>query len=400
MTTTSTQTKPDLEPDLNRPLSVGLLVIQPSPFCNIDCDYCYLPDRTNTRRMDFSILEKTMERVFDSGLVQHPFTILWHAGEPLAVPLKWYKEAFDIINSYPGAKQNIQHSFQSNGTLLNDAWCEFIRENKIEIGLSIDGPAHIHDFHRKTRKGDGTHAKAMRGLEILNKNKISHGVVSVVSNYSLDYADEIYEFYRDNHITGVGLNIEEVEGANEASSLEIEEGETRIRNFLKKMYFRNKADGFPIHIREFETARDNITQPEINLHPDGSYSNLETEPFSMINVDCFGNFSSFSPELLGQATEKYSTFNFGNVLKNKIFDATKNEVFIEVLEDIESGNRKCAKDCEFFEFCGGASPSNKYFENGTFDSTETMHCRSMIQMPMQIVLDDFEHDLGLTPETT
>ena len=383
--------------DRARPLSLGLLVIQPSPFCNINCDYCYLPDRQNTRRMDFSVLEKVMERVFESGLVQHPFTILWHAGEPLAVPLSWYEEAFRIIEQFPGARENIQHSFQSNGMLLNDAWCEFIKTHQIEIGLSIDGPARIHDFHRKTRKGEGTHARAMKGLALLRQHGISHGVVSVISNEALDHADEIYDFYRANDINGVGLNIEEVEGANESSSLGEDEGEERIRAFLRQMFLRNKADGFPIHIREFETARDNIVEPEINLHPDGTYANLEVEPFSMINVDCFGNFSSFSPELLGQATETYTSFNFGNVLKNRIFDATANAEFQKVLADIEAGNRKCAESCQFFEFCGGASPSNKYYENGTFDSAETKHCRSMIQIPMEIVLEDFEKDLGLHP---
>ena len=398
--TTSNQIDIDLEqPDQFRPLSLGLLVIQPSPFCNINCDYCYLPDRTDTRRMEFSVLEKVMDKVFDSGLVQHPFTILWHAGEPLAVPLKWYRTAFEIINKYPGAKANIQHSFQTNGTLLNDDWCEFIKDNNIEVGLSIDGPDHIHDFHRKTRKGEGTHAKAMKGLACLQRNEVPHGVVSVVSNESLDYADEIFEFYRDNKINGVGLNIEEVEGANQKSSLEIESAEERIRGFLKQMYQRNKAEGFPIHIREFETARENIVQPDVNLHPDGSYANLETEPFSMINVDCFGNFSSFSPELLGQPTEKYTTFNFGSVLNGNIFDATQNEHFQAVLNDIDEGNKKCADTCQYFGFCGGASPSNKYYENGSFDSAETMHCRSMIQMPMQIVLEDFETELGLNPDS-
>ena len=377
------------------PLSLGLLVIQPSPFCNIDCDYCYLPDREEKRRMEFPVLQKVMERVFESGLVRHPVTILWHAGEPLAVPLKWYRAAFDIIDSFPGARNCIQHSFQSNGTLLNDQWCEFIKEHKVEIGLSIDGPAEIHDHHRKTRSGKGTHAKAMRGLDLLKEHQIPHGVVSVVSAQSLDRADEIYDFYRENGITGVGLNIEEIEGANTASSLEIHQGEERIRRFLKQMYLRNKADGFPIHIREFETARDNIVQPGINQHPDGRYANLEVEPFSMINVDCFGNFSSFSPELLGQATEKYESFVFGNALNNLLFEATENHHFQKVLADIESGNQKCAEECAFFPFCGGASPSNKYFENGTFDSTETMHCRSMIQMPMEIVLQDFEKDLEL-----
>ena len=60
-----------------------LLVIQPTPFCNLDCSYCYLPDRSNKRKMTHETLEKTFNWVFSSGLVRQPFTLLWHAGEPM-----------------------------------------------------------------------------------------------------------------------------------------------------------------------------------------------------------------------------------------------------------------------------------------------------------------------------
>lgn len=370
-------------------LFISLLVIQPSPFCNLNCDYCYLPDRANKRRMEFDVLEKVMERVFESGMVGPPFTLLWHAGEPFAVPLKWYEQAFEIINRTPGAKEMVQHNFQTNGTLVNEKWCEFIKKNNIEVGVSIDGPEFIHDHHRKTRKGEGTHAKAMRGYKMLREAGINPGVVSVISDIAVDHPDEIYDFFIENDINGVGFNIEEVEGANTTSSLgEVIDGDERIRRFMTRFYERNKADGFPIRVREFETARMNLTDPEMNTLADGRYYNSEADPFGMINVDCFGNFSMFSPELLGQPTEKYGTFNFGHVAKHTLFDATKNKAFQQVLTDIEAGNKKCAASCPFWNVCGGASPSNKYYENGTFDSTETANCRSTVQIPHLIVAED------------
>ncbi|MEM7010785.1 MAG: radical SAM protein, partial [Verrucomicrobiota bacterium] len=143
---------------------LGVLVIQPSPFCNLDCDYCYLPNRMSKTRMEMSTLRKVMERVWESGLVADGFQLLWHAGEPLAVPVHWYEEAFDVINSFPGARQRILHTFQTNATLINDKWCEFIKKHRVEVGVSIDGPAFIHDHHRKTRSGRGTHDKVMRGV--------------------------------------------------------------------------------------------------------------------------------------------------------------------------------------------------------------------------------------------
>ncbi len=390
----------NLTPQNSERMAMGLLVIQPSPFCNINCDYCYLPNRTDTRRMDHAVLEKVMDKVWDSGLVVAPFSLLWHAGEPLAVPIKWYEKAFEIIARYPDASKYVIHSVQTNGTLVNDKWCEFLNKHEVEVGLSIDGPRHIHDHHRKTRKGEGTFDKAMRGMECLKKNNVPFGVVSVISDVSVDHPDEMYDFYREHGITGIGFNIEEVEGANESSSLNENGGIDRIQAFLKQFYLRNKADGFPLNVREFQIAERNIMEPGWCSDPSGKYYNMESDPFGMINVDCFGKFSSFSPELLGQPTEKYGSFNFGNLLSGGLFDATLNESFQKVLADIEAGNRKCAETCAFYDYCGGSAPSNKYYENGTFDSAETHQCRSTVQIPMQIVLEDLEEDLGINDDVS
>lgn len=373
---------------------LGVLVIQPSPFCNINCDYCYLPNRTATVKMEQSTLKKVMERVWESGLVGPEFQILWHAGEPLAVPIKWYREAFETIAQFPEPGQRVVHSFQTNATLINQDWCDFIIEHRIEVGVSLDGPAHIHDHHRKTRKGEGTHAKAMQGIELLKKNEIPFGLVAVISDISLDHPDEIFHYFADLGIEGVGFNIEEVEGANAASSLD-KKPEDRVRRFLERVYELNHDAGSPLRIREFEIAQENIVDKYQNLGPDGVYYNLETNPLTMVNVDCYGNFSTFSPELLGQATDDYGSFNFGNVAKDTLFDATQNPAFQKVYADVLAGNEKCKESCPYWTFCGGASPSNKYYENGTFDSAETSHCRCMIQMPMDIVLADLERQLEL-----
>ena len=167
--------------------------------------------------------------------------------------------------------------------------------------------------------------------------------------------------------------------------------ERRLRRFLQRFYELNRQHGFPLKVREFEDARDRILNPQ-------RYVNNEAIPFSMINVGYDGSFSTFSPELLGQMTEKYGSFTFGNVLQDRIFDATRSPIFQRVLHDIAEGNKKCAQTCYYYPFCHGASPTNKYFENGTFDSTETMQCRSVIQAPVDIVRHDiYRH--GQWPQT-
>src|SRR6516165_8264601 len=99
------------------PGPLELLVLQPTPFCNLDCTYCYLPDRQSTKRMSLQTLEATCAWVFSSGLVRRPFTVLWHAGEPLVVPLNFYEAAIAGIDLHNHSGFPIQHSFQTNGTL-------------------------------------------------------------------------------------------------------------------------------------------------------------------------------------------------------------------------------------------------------------------------------------------
>ena len=98
-----------------------LLVIQPTPFCNIDCSYCYLPDRRNTRKITLETLEQTFAWAFRSGLVRQPFTLLWHAGEPMVLPASFYEQA-----TVPWSDATIcfavTQMFQTNATLLDDAW--------------------------------------------------------------------------------------------------------------------------------------------------------------------------------------------------------------------------------------------------------------------------------------
>ena len=191
------------------------------------------------------------------------------------MPVSWYEEAFSVIEEFPGAREKVVHSFQTNGTLINKQWCEFIQRHNVEIGLSIDGPEFIHDHHRKTRGGEGTHARAMRGAEMLKDTGIPFGVVAVISDISLNYPQELFDYFLELGIDGVGFNIEEVEGANDESSLD-QPGEDRVREFLQTVYNLNKAAGYPLRIREFEIARQNIMNPDLNRMTGGDYFNLET----------------------------------------------------------------------------------------------------------------------------
>jgi uncharacterized protein len=121
----------------------------------------------------------------------------------------------------------------------------------------------------------------------------------------------------------------------------------------------------------------------------------ENSPMQILNVDWSGNFSTFSPELLGLKSDHYGDFLLGNVLRDDLGSVEGTAKFRLIHDDIEAGIAQCRETCEYFGVCGGGSPSNKYFENGSFHSGETMHCRLSKKAVVDVLLESLETSLGL-----
>ncbi|MGO9598205.1 MAG: cyclophane-forming radical SAM/SPASM peptide maturase GrrM/OscB [Isosphaeraceae bacterium] len=373
----------------NLEMEVGpleLLVLQPTPFCNIDCSYCYLPDRVSRARMSPEVLGHVFDRVFSSNLVRNGFTVVWHAGEPLVLPVAFYERALSIIRDRNTEDVQLDHSFQSNGTLITQEWCDFIKGHPVRIGVSLDGPAFLHDAYRKTRQGNGTHSRVMEGVRLLLANGISFHVIAVLTKASLDYPDEIFEFFEGNQIRNVGFNIEEIEGPHQSSSLQSPDMGNRYARFLSRFFDLAADSGWPLRVREFDTTQAAVLQRD-RWNP---YRTSETTPYSIISVDWQGNFSTFSPELLGLSSPHYGDFVLGNVAERDFDSARSTSKFQAIHADILAGVRRCEETCSYFSMCGGGAPVNKYFENGSFVSTETLFCVLNRKALLDVVLDKLE----------
>jgi uncharacterized protein len=378
---------------MSEPIFTGvldLLIIQPTPFCNLDCDYCYLPFRQSKQRITPEILEQIFRRTFESSVVGDHFTVVWHAGEPFVLPIAFYRDALALIAKYNARGIDVSHSFQTNGTLITPEWCNFIREHHLRIGVSVDGPEFLHDRHRKTRAGSGTWSRVIRGIATLREHAIPFHVITVLTANSLDHADDIFQFYVEHGIGQIGFNVEEIEGVNQSSSLLGEKMEDRFTSFMSRFYDLVEQFPEPFYVREFQSATSAIMSGGLAENAQGQ----QTTPFAIINVDCFGNFSTFSPELLGLASAHYGDFTFGNVMTDTFDSILSKPKFTAVARDIAAGIRRCHETCEYFDYCGGGAPVNKYFENGSFDSTETMFCRLSKQAVLNVVLEKLERKVA------
>ena len=373
---------------MNRFGPIGLVVVQSTSLCNLDCSYCYLPDRQKKRVFDLDMLPLLMQRILESPFAGPEFSLVWHAGEPLTLPTGWYDQATAIINrsleQFGAQDIQLDQHVQSNATLINDAWCDCFRRNRIVVGISVDGPEHIHDAHRRFRNGRGSHALAMKGIEALHRNDVPFHCISVVTADAMEQPEAMYRFFRDNGIREVGFNVEEQEGIHTSSSMQGSEMEAKYRTFLHAFWSLSEQDGYPVILREFDQVisliqgNQRMTQNELN------------RPFSILSVDWQGNFSTFDPELLSVASDRYGTFNLGNLQDLSLVESTETERFRRLLLDMSSGVESCHKGCEYFGLCGGGNGSNKFWEHGSLASSETNSCRFGTQIPVQVLLERFE----------
>ena len=375
---------------------IDILVVQPTPFCNLDCAYCYLPHRSVRRRMSEATFRRTLERVFESGFVADRLTVAWHAGEPLVLPRAYYETAFAMAESLRPPSVVLTHSIQTNATTLDEDWAVFLRDRGVQVGVSLDGPRHLHDARRRSRSGGGSFDRTMSGVRALQAAGTHFHVICVLSDESLDDPDALFDFFVGHGIHHVGFNIDEQEGANGRSSLDRPGVDRRFRAFLRRMLarVRRSAPG-TLTVREFEGAYAAIRGDGLPVSPRGGPGNPQVVPFRLTSVDVDGNVSTFSPELLDLEHPHKGDFQLGDVHRHTLVDIAAGAALARLAADIAAGVENCRTACAYFSLCGGGAPANKLYETGTFAATETLYCRLTTQAVVDVVLEEMEAAVGM-----
>jgi uncharacterized protein len=364
--------------------TIGIVVLQPTPFCNINCSYCYLPRRSDKAVMADSTVRVSFEKVFASGWASDDLSVIWHAGEPLVVSPQFYERAFQAIEALRPASVRVRHSMQTNGMLVSREWCELFKTWRIGVGVSIDGPRRFNDAHRVTRTGKSTFEQALAGIRLLREEGVPFHVISVLSQGSMDAAGELLAFYESEGIEDICFNVEESEGAHVSELFSSDGLQARFGRFLGT-FWRLARDGRRIRfIREIDGMLPRVFRPESE-----GMRNIQVEPFGMVNIDCKGNVSTFSPELLGLTNAQYHDFIIGNVHSSSLEEMRESDAMHVMARDVAAGVEACRRSCEYFSVCGGGAPVNKLFENGSFASGRTSFCDLTQKVPIDLILDAF-----------
>lgn len=303
--------------------------------------------------------------------------ILWHAGEPLSAGLEFFERAADIVRECAPAGVRITQTLQTNGTLIDDRWCRFFAREKMLVGVSVDGPAHIHDMHRRNLANGPTHAAVMKGVSALKRQGLPLHAIAVLTPHSMAFADEIFDFFVTGGFESVGFNLEETEGVHSSSFFSREPEASILRAkyelFMARLFDRWHGAGRRPRIRELESMALAIgtflRDTKSCRTPD------DLVPFRNITVTREGEISTFSPELASGTPADPQRFSIGNVHRvGSIEELAEGRKFQELASEIAKGVDRCRSECEYFPICGGGTASNKFYENGKFDSAETTTC--------------------------
>jgi len=170
--------------------------------CNLDCAYCFylhkedLLHQPQMPRMADSMLELHIRQYIEAQ-TGNEVVFSWQGGEPTLMGLDFFRRIVELQKKHKKANQRIENDLQTNGILLDDEWCAFLAEHNFLIGLSIDGPAELHDLYRYSKGNKPSSDRVMRAVALLHKHKVTFSALCVVNRSNARKPIDVYRFLRD-----------------------------------------------------------------------------------------------------------------------------------------------------------------------------------------------------------
>jgi len=335
-----------------------VLVKPAGPDCNLACDYCfYLPKghlfpESAEHRMRPTVLEETIRQVMQDGAPQVVFS--WQGGEPTLMGVEFFERVIELEKRYGQDGQVVGNGLQTNGMLIDDRWASLLREGRFLVGLSLDGPEHVHDHFRKARGGQPTWNRVVSAARRLAEAEVEVNALAVVTEYSARSPREIYHFFKDLNLCQMQF-IPCLERAVEDSDspAPFSVGPEQFGEFLCTLFDCWREDfkeGEPTtFVRWFDSVFAtyvNVPPPECTLLEEcGSYLVVEHNG----DVFCCDFFVDAAHRL-------------GNVRQHSLRELLNSP------QQAEFGRRKArlapqCRDCPWLEHCRGGCPKERWGSN-------------------------------------
>lgn len=389
---------------------IELVILQGTPFCNLNCSYCDLSadSRRMKLRMSPELIDRTFTELFTSGLLAREVMVVWHSGEPLTLPPDYYERAIEQIEAlkerHHANDVSIVYDIQTNAVLIDEAWCALFKrhEHHLKVGLSCDGPASLHDAYRTNWGGKATHAKVVRGMDLLAAHGISYKVIAVVTERTLREPKAFFDFFnaRRAELSGFHFNIL-ASGYGESPDLSYDSADRRsYYAFYRNLLVLSEAAGPEgLRIQNFTQGLARIIDARDRAGP--SYMEETSAPLKALNVDARGYvttcYAGLSIDTLADEYDDGLGLCIGNIMTTPLADMVRSEKLARIIADFRASTRHCAETCEYAPVCSGGFEITKRLGLGSFAAGETPECVIHVQALTDALLDDVEAHLAEAP---
>jgi serine-type anaerobic sulfatase-maturating enzyme len=338
----------------NVPPAFHLLAKPRGAICNLDCKYCFYLSKEelykgSSFRMTDEMLETYIRQLIESHSVPE-VTVAWQGGEPTLMGLDFFRRSIVYEKEFARPGMKIQNTIQTNGTLINDEWAAFFKENDFLVGLSIDGPREMHDFYRVDRQGEPTFDKVMRGLGFLQKHGVEWNALTTIHHANENHPVEIYRFLRDECKAEFIQFIPIVERLTPGSNMVTERSTTAegYGRFLVGVFEEwVKQDVAKVYVQMFDVALANwYGEPSgLCVHSKTCGAALAIEH----NGDLYSCDHFVTPE-----------YKLGNIKEKHMLELVGSDAQVKFGNDKFDTLPKYCRECEVRFACHGGCPKDRF----------------------------------------
>ena len=330
--------------------------------CNLRCTYCYYTDRgpdlhgAGQGTMSGRILEAYIARNIEAHGKAATVEFAWHGGEPTLCGIDFFKRVLELQKKH-GSGRNLVNTLQTNGTLLDDAWCEFFKKNDFVIGISIDGPKFLNDRYRRDARGGGSFDAAMRGLRFLKKHGVQFNTLTAVNAANSRYPREVYAFLSEvsdfiqflpvveplENGVPPGINSPSAESEEKAASYSVEP--ELYGDFLCRVFDAWRAgDIGKKFVQTFEAAIGNMMRKPAGV---------------CVHEPTCGHAASVEADGTLYSCDRYAfaPYELGNILETPLFELLESNRGFG-LHKAQGLVREC-QDCRWLGLCWGGCPKDR-----------------------------------------
>lgn len=331
-------------------MNFSVLIKPASADCNLRCSYCFYLDRSElypesaTRRMTEEVLQQLVRSYLETS--QPVYSFVWQGGEPLLMGSAFYERVTDLQMAFARRGANVSNAIQTNGLLLNDRLGRQLRACRFLTGVSLDGPAALHDRARVDVAGHGSHAKVLEGIDCLKRNGAEYNILTLVSKHNADSPVEIYDYLVEDRGAAFLQFIEcvELDGQGRVAPYCVTPQEWG--SFLCAVFDRWYAsDTRKVSVRLFDT----IIAKLVTGRDICCTSGRDCRQYFVVeyNGDVYPCDFHVLPEL-----------RLGNVLTHTWEQMAESDVF-KAFGARKNLTHAACRTCPYFKFCAGDCPKNR-----------------------------------------